>query len=41
MIGEMAEFKTFIEDKLSKVENITQFHSIFAISGVEKNRLEF
>jgi len=41
MIGDMKEFKTFIEEKLSKVENISQFHSIFAISGVEKNSYHF
>jgi len=41
MIGDMNEFKTFIEDKLSKVENVTQFQSIFAISGCEKSAFEF
>ncbi len=41
MIGDMNEFKTFIEEKLSKVENVTQFQSIFAISGCEKSGFEF
>lgn len=41
MIGDMNEFKAFIEEKLSKVENLTQFHSIFAISGSEKSGFEF
>lgn len=36
MIGDMQEYKLFVEEKLSNVENIYQFHSIFAISGDEK-----
>jgi len=41
MVGDMTEFKTFIEEKLSKVDNISQFHSTFAISGEEKEAFEF
>lgn len=41
MVGDMNEFKTFIEEKLSNVENIYQFHSIFAISGERKSAFEF
>ena len=40
-VGDMHEFKTFIEEKLSNVDNIYQFHSIFAISGEEKISFEF
>jgi DNA-binding Lrp family transcriptional regulator len=36
MIGDMQEYKLFVEEKLSNVKNIYQFHSIFAISGDEK-----
>jgi DNA-binding Lrp family transcriptional regulator len=41
MVGNMHEFKVFIEDKLSNVENIYQFHSIFAISGEQKTAYDF
>ncbi len=40
MVSDMNEFKVFIEEKLSNVEYISQFHSIFAISGEEKNSYE-
>lgn len=41
MVGDMNEFKTFIEEKLSNVEYISQFQSIFAISGEEKSAYEW
>lgn len=40
MVADMEEFKTFIEDKLSRVPLVTQFQSIFVISGEEKNAFE-
>ncbi|MGD9993971.1 MAG: Lrp/AsnC family transcriptional regulator [Salinivirgaceae bacterium] len=40
MVGDMHEFKTFIEEKLSNVDNIYQFQSIFAISGERKSVFE-
>ncbi len=41
MVNDMQEFKVFIEEKLSNVENINQFHSIFVISGERKSIFEF
>lgn len=40
IMSDMAEYKVFIEEKLSSVEHISQFHSIFAISGEEKDTLQ-
>ncbi|HAM97616.1 MAG TPA: AsnC family transcriptional regulator [Marinilabiliales bacterium] len=40
MVADMHEYKTFIEEKLSNVENIYQFQSIFAISGERKSVFE-
>ncbi|MDA3893945.1 MAG: Lrp/AsnC family transcriptional regulator [Salinivirgaceae bacterium] len=40
MVNDMHEFKAFIEDKLSIVENIYQFHSIFAILGEQKGAFD-
>lgn len=37
MVTDMREFKEFLEEKLASVENITQFHSIFVISGDTKD----
>jgi DNA-binding Lrp family transcriptional regulator len=41
MVDNMHEYKIFIEEKLSTVENIYQFQSIFAISGEQKTAYEF
>jgi len=41
MVDGMNEYKTFIEEKLSQVENIYQFHSIFAISAERKTAFDF
>jgi len=40
MVADMHEYKTFIEEKLSNVDNIYQFQSIFAISGERKSVFE-
>ncbi len=37
MVADMSEFKEFLEIKLASVEHITQFHSIFVISGDKKD----
>jgi len=36
MVNDMAEFKTFIEEKLSGLDYVTTFHSSFAISSETK-----
>lgn len=36
MVRNMEEFKIFIEEKLSGIENVVTFHSSFAISSVTK-----
>jgi len=40
MVADMSEFKVFLEEKLASVEHITQFHSIFVISGDKKDGFE-
>lgn len=40
MVRDMSEFKVFLEEKLASVEHITQFHSIFVISGDKKDGFE-
>lgn len=40
MVKDMAEFKIFIEEKLSAIENVTTFHSSFAISSATKSGFE-
>lgn len=40
MVEDMHEFKIFLEDKLSNVENIYQFHSTFAISAEKKDAFD-
>ena len=40
MVKDMAEFKIFIEEKLSGCANVTTFHSSFAISSATKNGFE-
>jgi DNA-binding Lrp family transcriptional regulator len=37
MVANMGEFKVFLEEKLASVEHITQFQSIFVISGDKKD----
>lgn len=37
MVADMGEFKVFLEEKLASVEFITQFQSIFVISGDKKD----
>jgi len=40
MVNDIHAFKSFLEDKLSNVENISQFHSVFVISGERKDVFE-
>ena len=40
MVADMSEFKVFLEEKLASVRNISQFHSIFVISGDKKDGFE-
>jgi len=40
MVKDMEQFKVFIEEKLSNINHITQFQSIFVISGEEKTSFE-
>lgn len=40
MVADMSEFKVFLEEKLASVKHITQFHSIFVISGDKKDGFE-